>query len=65
MRMEDVSNKVSVPKDIYDSLWENIAHIVTHTLVEGYVKCFIYNKFIRISRFFFISRTASIFYMYV
>lgn len=35
MRMEDVNMKVAVPKDVYKSLWENIAHIVTHTLVEG------------------------------
>lgn len=35
MRMEDVSAKVHIPKDVYRSIWENIAHIVTHTLVEG------------------------------
>lgn len=35
MRMEDVALRIPVPKEVYKCLWENIAHIVTHTLVEG------------------------------
>lgn len=36
MRMEDISSRISIPKEVFNCLWENIAHIVTHTLVEGF-----------------------------
>ncbi|KAG5891774.1 hypothetical protein JTB14_006962 [Gonioctena quinquepunctata] len=34
--LEDVAVKVPISDDVYKNLWENIAHIVTHTLVQGF-----------------------------
>ncbi|KAH1011506.1 hypothetical protein HUJ04_000858 [Dendroctonus ponderosae] len=36
LRLEDVAHKVSISLEVYKLLWENIAHIVTHTLVQGF-----------------------------
>lgn len=36
MRLEQISSKVHISTDVYKSLWENAAHIITHTLVQGY-----------------------------
>ncbi|CAH1989150.1 unnamed protein product [Acanthoscelides obtectus] len=36
VRLEQVAMKVPIPHAAYKCLWENIAHIVTHTLVQGF-----------------------------
>lgn len=36
LRFDKVKSKVNVPPEVMHALWENIAHIVTHTLVEGF-----------------------------
>lgn len=36
LRFEKVKSRVNVPQEVMHALWENIAHIVTHTLVEGF-----------------------------
>ncbi|KAJ8954131.1 hypothetical protein NQ318_005725 [Aromia moschata] len=36
LRLEEVSIKVPVSPEVYNNLWENIAHIITHTLVQGF-----------------------------
>nr|CAH7728593.1 unnamed protein product [Callosobruchus chinensis] len=36
IRLEEVAVKVPISQEVYKSLWENIAHIVTHTLVQGF-----------------------------
>lgn len=35
LRLEQISAKVPVTMEVSRALWENIAHIVTHTLVHG------------------------------
>lgn len=35
LRLEEVTHKVHISADVYKVLWESIAHIVTHTLVQG------------------------------
>ncbi|KAJ8977573.1 hypothetical protein NQ317_016098 [Molorchus minor] len=35
LRLEDIASKVPVSPEVYRNLWENIAHIITHTLVQG------------------------------
>lgn len=35
LRLEQISTKVPVTNDVGRALWENIAHIITHTLVQG------------------------------
>lgn len=35
LRLEEVSTKVPISQDVHKNLWENIAHIITHTLVQG------------------------------
>lgn len=42
MRLEHVNSKVYVSMDVLRVLWGNIAHIITHTLVQGY-KSYIFN----------------------
>ncbi|KAI4455051.1 hypothetical protein MML48_9g00009011 [Holotrichia oblita] len=36
MRLEQVNSKVYVSNDVLMVLWGNIAHIITHTLVQGF-----------------------------
>ncbi|VEN33781.1 unnamed protein product [Callosobruchus maculatus] len=36
IRLEEVAVKVPISQEVYKSLWENVAHIVTHTLVQGF-----------------------------
>ncbi|CAG9770249.1 unnamed protein product [Ceutorhynchus assimilis] len=36
LRLEEVAHKVPISNDVYRVLWESIAHIVTHTLVQGF-----------------------------
>jgi hypothetical protein len=35
LRLEEVAVKVPVASEVSSSLWESIAHIITHTLVQG------------------------------
>lgn len=37
LRLEQISSKIPVNPEVARSLWENIAHIITHTLVQGLV----------------------------
>ncbi|XP_011505781.1 PREDICTED: coiled-coil domain-containing protein 132 [Ceratosolen solmsi marchali] len=32
----EIQNHVPLSKDVYQSLWESIAHLITHTFVEGF-----------------------------
>ncbi|XP_074039810.1 vacuolar protein sorting 50 isoform X1 [Leptinotarsa decemlineata] len=34
--LEKVSGRVPISPEVYKNLWENIAHIVTHTFVQGF-----------------------------
>lgn len=43
-RLTDIGNRVPLPKEVYSSIWESVAHLTTHTLVEGYVKSIYYLK---------------------
>ncbi|KAF2896789.1 hypothetical protein ILUMI_09384 [Ignelater luminosus] len=36
MRLEQVNSRIPIPSDVFKVLWENIAHIITHTLVQGF-----------------------------
>jgi hypothetical protein len=36
LRLEEVAVKVPVASEVSSSLWESIAHIITHTLVQGF-----------------------------
>ncbi|XP_018562403.1 syndetin [Anoplophora glabripennis] len=36
LRLEEVSTKVPISQEVHKNLWENIAHIITHTLVQGF-----------------------------
>lgn len=36
LRLEEVAHKVPIANEVYRVLWESIAHIVTHTLVQGF-----------------------------
>lgn len=36
MRLNDIGNRVPLPKEVYIAIWENVAHLVTRTLVEGF-----------------------------
>ncbi|XP_008194931.2 syndetin [Tribolium castaneum] len=36
LRLEEVAHKVPVSVEVSTSLWESIAHIITHTLVQGF-----------------------------
>lgn len=35
MRLEQIGTKVPVTSEVSRALWENTAHIMTHTLVQG------------------------------
>lgn len=35
LRLEEVASKVPILPEVYNNLWENMAHIITHTLVQG------------------------------
>lgn len=37
LRLEEVSGKVPISDEVSHSLWESISHIITHTLVQGYL----------------------------
>ena len=37
VRLNDIGNRVPLPKEVEGAFWENVAHLVTRTLVEGYV----------------------------
>lgn len=36
MRLESLAISFTMPVEVLKTIWENIAHVVTHTLVEGY-----------------------------
>lgn len=36
IRLEEIAVKVPIATEVYQSLWSNVAHIVTHTLVQGF-----------------------------
>ncbi|XP_046752243.1 syndetin isoform X1 [Diprion similis] len=36
MRLEEIGNRIPLPVIVYNSVWENVAHLITHTLVEGF-----------------------------
>ncbi|XP_044741720.1 syndetin [Chrysoperla carnea] len=36
MRLEDIEEKLQMPSDVYYCVWESVAHVITHTLVEGF-----------------------------
>ncbi|XP_066144425.1 syndetin isoform X1 [Euwallacea fornicatus] len=36
LRLDEVAHKVPISTEVYKVLWESIAHIVTHTLVQGF-----------------------------
>ncbi|XP_057652521.1 syndetin [Diorhabda carinulata] len=36
LRLEEISLKVPVSSEVYKNIWTNVAHIVTHTLVQGF-----------------------------
>ncbi|KAF7285885.1 hypothetical protein GWI33_009363 [Rhynchophorus ferrugineus] len=36
LRLDEVVHRVPISNDVFRVLWENIAHIVTHTLVQGF-----------------------------
>lgn len=38
-RMEEIANVVPLSPQVRAAIWENAAHLITHTLVEGYVLC--------------------------
>lgn len=35
-RLENIANSLSISDDVSNALWENVAHLITHTLVEGF-----------------------------
>ncbi|KAK9886357.1 hypothetical protein WA026_015875 [Henosepilachna vigintioctopunctata] len=35
-RLEKVSNKIPIPNVVLRVIWEDVAHIITHTLVQGF-----------------------------
>ncbi|XP_033208336.1 syndetin isoform X2 [Belonocnema kinseyi] len=36
LRLNDTGNRVPLPKEVDSAIWENVAHLVTRTLVEGF-----------------------------
>lgn len=38
IRLEKIAFKIPIPSCVYKSLWENVAHIITHTLVQGFAE---------------------------
>lgn len=36
LRLEDVATKVPISPEVYNNFWENIAYIITRTLVQGF-----------------------------
>lgn len=36
LRLETIAAKIPISEETYFSLWENVAHIITHTLVQGF-----------------------------
>ncbi|KAF5290040.1 hypothetical protein FQA39_LY14821 [Lamprigera yunnana] len=36
IRLEELSSKIPISNEVSKMLWENIAHIITHTLVQGF-----------------------------
>lgn len=54
LRLEEVVAKVPVNAEVSRTLWENIAHIITHTLVQGYwffIYFYVANYYWRLCRF--------------
>lgn len=35
MRLNDIGIRVPLPREVYIAIWENVAHLVTRTIVEG------------------------------
>lgn len=35
--MKNIGSCLPLADDVYNAVWENVAHLITHTLVEGYV----------------------------
>lgn len=35
-RLNTIATYFPLHTDVYNAIWENIAHLITHTLVEGY-----------------------------
>lgn len=35
LRLQEIGQLVPIPDEVSASLWESVAHIVTHTLVQG------------------------------
>lgn len=46
MRLEDIEEKLQMPSDVYYCVWESVAHVITHTLVEGYEQIELYKVFV-------------------
>ncbi|XP_012257416.2 syndetin [Athalia rosae] len=36
MRLDEIGNRIPLPTIVYNSVWENVSHLITHTLVEGF-----------------------------
>lgn len=39
-RLKNIGSCLPLSGEVYNSVWENVAHLITHTLVEGYVLLF-------------------------
>ncbi|XP_076633373.1 vacuolar protein sorting 50 [Colletes latitarsis] len=35
-RLENIGSCLPLSSDVYNAVWENVAHLITHTLVEGF-----------------------------
>lgn len=35
-RLKNIGSCLSLADDVYNAVWENVAHLITHTLVEGF-----------------------------
>ncbi|XP_066595133.1 syndetin isoform X2 [Prorops nasuta] len=35
-RLREIGSRLPLSSEIHDSMWENVAHLITHTLVEGF-----------------------------
>ncbi|XP_053983374.1 syndetin isoform X1 [Hylaeus volcanicus] len=35
-RLKNIGNCLPLSDDVYNAVWENVAHLITHTLVEGF-----------------------------
>lgn len=41
-RLNTIGTYIPLNIDVCNAVWENVAHLITHTLVEGYSKLIIY-----------------------